>query len=179
MKEVEVKVIDIDRKKVEAKLNALGASKIFDGTEESVFFDYPGNPITQAKHLLRLRKEGEQTFLTFKKYVEDYTAKVRDEFQVSVSEFEPMQRILESLGLIPFQKMVKHRTSYKFKSGVKVELDKYSGELSHIPDLMEIEGKDIAEVQSNLELLGFRPQDGKTWTTFELIDHYSAEERKA
>jgi len=179
MKEVEVKIIDINPVLVEAKLKSLGASKVFDGTEESVFFDFPGNPLGNAKHLLRLRKEGERTLLTFKKYVNDDAAKVRDECQVTVSEFEPMRRILELLGLIPYQQMVKHRTSYVLKSGVRVDLDKYSGELSHIPDLMEIEAEDVATVQSHIKLLGFEPQDAKSWTTFELIGHYSGKRAKA
>ena len=175
MKEVEVKVVDIDRAMVEAKLNTLGASKIFDGIEESVFFDFPGNPLGNAQNLLRLRKEGERTVLTFKKYVESGAAKVRDEYEVSVSEFESMQSILELLGLIPYQQMVKHRTSYLLKSGARVDLDKYAGKLSYIPDLMEIEAKDAETVQSHLKLFGFQPEDAKPWTTFELIDHYSRE----
>jgi predicted adenylyl cyclase CyaB len=179
MKEVEVKIVDIDRARVEAKLRSLGASRTFDGTEESVFFDFPGNPLGGAKNLLRLRKEGERTQLTFKKYVDDEAAKVRDEYQVAVSEFETMQRILGLLGLIPYQQMVKHRTSYVLNSGVRVDLDKYSGALSHIPDLMEIEAEDIATVESHIKLLGFQPEDAKSWTTFELIDHYSGKKAKA
>jgi predicted adenylyl cyclase CyaB len=178
MREVEVKIVEIDRAKVEARLRSLGASRILETREESMFFDFPGNPISAAKNLLRLRKEGEKTLLTFKKFVENGTAKVRDEYEVSVSAFEPMLRILEALGLRAFQRMAKNRTSYSLKNGVRVDLDKYRDEFSYIPDLMEIEAKDEPTLQSSIKLLGFTPEDAKSWTTFDLVNYFSAKKRK-
>jgi adenylate cyclase class 2 len=178
MKEVEVKIIEIDRETVETKLRSLGASKTFEGDEETVFFDFPGNPITSAKNLLRLRRIGEKTMLTFKKFVENRAAKVRDEYEVLVSGFEVMRVILESLGLSAIQRMEKHRISYTLKSGVRVDLDKYVGDFSHIPDLMEIEGGDIATIRSQVKLLGFQPEDCRSWTTFDLVDYYSGKKGK-
>jgi len=179
MREVEVKIVEIDRAEVEARLGSLKASKLFEGREESVFFDFPTNSISGAKNLLRLRKEGKKTVLTFKKFVENRAAKVRDEYEVSVSAFEPMVRILESLGLVAFQRMVKDRTSYSLKSGVRVDLDKYTGEFSYIPDLMEIEATDDATIKSSIKLLGFKPEDAKSWTTFDLVNHFSGKKAKA
>jgi predicted adenylyl cyclase CyaB len=173
MKEVEVKVIEIDREAVETKLRSLGAFKTFEGDTETVFFDFASRIITSAGDLLRLRKIGEKTVLTFKKFVQSETAKVRHEYEVSVSDFESMRLILESLGLLQIQRMKKHRTSYALKTGIRIDLDKYTGEFSHIPDLMEIEGEDIATVRSHIKLLGLRPEDSKSWTTFELVDYYS------
>jgi hypothetical protein len=46
-------------------------------------------------------------------------------------------------------------------------------EFTRIPELMEIEGEDVASVRSHAKLLGFQPEDCKSWTTFELIEHYS------
>jgi len=178
MKEVEVKIIEIDRKIVEAKLMSLGASRIFEGDQETVFLDFPSSPITGAKNLLRLRKIGSNTVLTFKKFVKDETAKVREEYEVTVSDFESMLLILELLGLHPIQRMEKHRTSYLLESGVRVDLDMYTGEFSYIPDLMEIEAGDIVKIHSCARLLGFQPSDCKSWTTFDLIDHYSEKKAK-
>jgi adenylate cyclase class 2 len=173
MKEVEVKIIDIDREKVEARLGSLGATQTFDGDQVTVFFDYPGNPIATAKNLLRLRKTADKTQLTFKKFIKSESLKVRDEYEVLVSDFESMRLILESLGLSPTKKMEKHRTSYKLNSGVEVDIDKYAGEYSHIPELLEIEAEDTEKVQLHAKLLGFQPEECKSWTTFDLIDYYS------
>jgi adenylate cyclase, class 2 len=173
MKEVEVKIVEIDREKVEARLRSLGATRTFDGDQVTVFFDFHGNPIAAAKNLLRLRKTGDKTHLTFKKFIETESAKVRDEYEVVVSDFESMRLILESLGLSPTKRMEKHRTSYKLKSGVEVDLDKYAGEYSYIPDLLEIEGEDAETVRLHAKLLGFQPGECKSWTTFDVINYYS------
>lgn len=178
MQEVEVKIIDIDRGKVEATLKSLGASETFEGEVETLFFDFPGDPISKAKNLLRLRKRGDKNELTFKRFVADNTAKVREEYEVLVSDFDTTRVILESIGLKGFGHLKKHRISYALKDGVAVDLDKYEGDLAHIPDLMEIEAKDTAELRSHLNLLGFRPQDAKPWTTFDLINYYSGKSVK-
>jgi predicted adenylyl cyclase CyaB len=173
MKEVEVKIIEISREKVEARLRSLGATRTFDGDQMTLFFDFPGNPIASAKNLLRLRKTADKTQLTFKKFIETGSAKVRDEYEVVVSDFELMRLILESLGLSPTTLMKKHRTSYTLKSGVEVDIDKYAEEYSYIPELLEIEGDDAETVNIHVKLLGFQPEECKSWTTFDLIDYYS------
>jgi len=178
MEEVEVKIIAIDRGKVETKLKSLGALRTFEGDVETVFFDFPGEPITKANNLLRLRKKGDKSELTFKKFVPNRNAKVREEYEVLVSDFDTTQRLLDSIGLKPFQQMKKHRTSFALKDGVTVDLDKYTGEFSHIPELMELEAKDIATLHSHLQMLGFSPEDAKPWTTFELVKYYSEKNAK-
>jgi len=179
MREVEVKIIDVDRERVEARLSSLGATQTFDGDQLTIFFDYPANSIAKAKNLLRLRKTGDKTQLTFKKFIDSGSLKIRDEYEVLVSDFESMRLILESLGLSQTKRMEKHRTSYALNSGVEVDIDKYAGEYSHIPELLEIEGKDVERVQLHAKLLGFRPEECKSWTTFDLIDYYSGKKAES
>lgn len=178
MHEVEVKIVAIDRGQVEARLKSLGASKTFEGHMETVFFDLPGDPIAKANNLLRLRKKEDKNELTFKRFVADESAKVREEYEVIVSDFDTTRLILESIGLTEIQHLKKHRISYALKDGVTVDLDKYTGDLSHIPDLMEIEAKDIATLRSHVKMLGFSPEDTKSWTTFDLINYYSGKNAK-
>ena len=173
MKEIEIKIIEIDRKRVEDDLATIGAAKTFDGDVETWLFDFHDGAITRARNLLRLRRIGDRTDLAFKKFVESQSAKVRNEYEVSISDFETMRLILESIGLIPTWRMEKHRTSYVLSGGVHVDIDKYSGDFSHIPELMEIEGGDISTIREHAKLLGFGPDDCKSWDTFDLIDHYS------
>jgi predicted adenylyl cyclase CyaB len=178
MREIEIKIIEIDRKKVEDSLATLEAAKTFDGGVETWFFDFQDDTITRAGNLLRLRKIGDETVLTFKKFVESQSAKVRNEFEVSISDFEAMRLILESIGLVTTWQMEKHRTSYKLKSGVEVDIDKYTGEYSHIPELLEIEAKDVETIRLHAKLLGFQPEECRSWTTFDLIDYYSGKKAK-
>jgi predicted adenylyl cyclase CyaB len=173
MQEIEVKIIPIDRNEVKAKLKSLGASQTFEGDIETIFFDFPTSSLGNADNLLRLRRKGDKNELTFKRFVANDSAKVREEYEVVVSDFETTRTILRSIGLVEFQRTKKHRVSYALEDGVSIDLDKYADEFAHIPDLMEIEAKDAATVDSHVKLLGFRSADAKNWTTFDLINHYS------
>ena len=55
MKEIEVKILGIDRRKVEQTLTGLGAEKVFDGEIQTFFFDFKDGRIIKAKDVLRLR----------------------------------------------------------------------------------------------------------------------------
>lgn len=173
MKEIEIKIIEIDRKEVEDDLATLGATKTFDGDVETWFFDFQNDTIKRARNLLRLRRTSDKTYLTFKKFAENQSAKVRNEYEVSISDFKTMCLILESIGLISTWRMQKHRTSYTLKGGVELDIDKYAGEYSHIPELLEIEGKDVKTIHLHAKLLGFQPEECRSWTTFDVIDYYS------
>jgi hypothetical protein len=74
--------------------------------------------------------------------------------------------------------MKKHRTSYALGAGVHVDIDKYSGEFAQIPELMEIEGEDISTIREHAKLLGFGPDDCRSWDTFDLIDYYSGKKAR-
>jgi adenylate cyclase class 2 len=178
LEEIEVKIVEIDRGKVEARLRALGASKTFEGEIDTVFFDFPQNPIAKANNLLRLRRKGDKSELTFKRFVPDISAKVREEYEVLVSDFDTTRTILESIGLVGYQRMKKHRVSYALKDGVRADIDSYEGDFSYIPDLMEIEADDISTLHSHIQLLGLNPEDVKSWTTFDLINYYSGKSSK-
>jgi predicted adenylyl cyclase CyaB len=174
MKEIEIKIIEIDRRRVEDNLASLGAARIFDGDVETWFFDFQDCRIARARNLLRLRRIDNRTDLAFKKFVESQSAKIRKEYEVSISDFETMRVILESIGLVPTWRMEKHRTSYVLRGGVHADIDKYSGDYSHIPELMEFEGGDISTILETAKLLGFGPDDCKSWDTLDLVNYYSA-----
>ncbi len=67
MQEIEVKILEIDRKKIEKTLTDLGAEKIFDGGIQTIFFDFEDGRIVKAKDVLRLRKEEDKVELTLQK----------------------------------------------------------------------------------------------------------------
>ena len=67
MREIEVKILEINRKKVEETLTDLGAKKILDSDLQTIFFDFKDGRIIKAKDVLRLRKDENKTELTYKK----------------------------------------------------------------------------------------------------------------
>jgi adenylate cyclase, class 2 len=177
MKEVEAKILEVNKNQVEASLVSLGAKKIFDGKIETFFFDFKDGIIIKAKNLLRLRKEENKIELTFKKLNVTKAAKVAEEYSVEVSDLETMKKILAFLGLSETEIMRKHRVNYTLDHA-RFDMDKYEGKYSYIPEFLEIETENAESIHKYSELLGFRGKDCLPWSTQDLINFYSSKRPK-
>jgi adenylate cyclase class 2 len=172
MQETEVKIIEVNREKIEQTLTCLGAKKVFDGDIQTFFFDFGDGRIIKARDVLRLREEQDKTELTYKKVHATQTAKKAQEYTVEISNMEIMKKILENLGLTVTESMQKHRVSYTLDH-VRFDIDRYFGSYGYIPEFMEIEAESIGLIRKYAELLGFKARDCLPWSTNELIQHYS------
>ena len=170
--EVEVKILEIDRKSIEAKLLSLGARKTFEGVIYALMYDYPDERIRKNKDTMRLRKVGCRSFLTYKRYVKNDKAKIMQEHEVEVSDFEATRSILESLGLKVFDEIRKNRTTYEL-SGVHYELDTHLDKYAYIPEFIEIEAHDLETVYENAKLLGFSREQCMPWNLYDVVKHYT------
>jgi len=176
MEEIEVKILNVDRHQVEKKLIRLGAKKMFDGEIESLFFDFRNHAIIKAGNLVRLRREGDVTILTFKKFLSNKAVKDVEEVEVVVSDMARMKSILEFLGLSKTSSMQKHRVSYNLGQ-VHFDIDKYKGQYAYIPEFLEIEAEDADTIHKCAKLLGFTTEDCLPWSTEELVNYYSGKAR--
>jgi predicted adenylyl cyclase CyaB len=172
MKETEVKILEIDRQKIEQTLFELGAKKVFEGEIQTIFLDFKDSQISKQESLLRLRKTSKKTELTYKKVKHKQTVKIAEEYTVEVSDLEMMLKILESLGLSTTGKMEKHRISYKLEKA-QFDIDKYTGTYAFIPEFMEIEAEDIDQINKYVKLFGYNQINCLPWSTEEVIQHYS------
>jgi adenylate cyclase class 2 len=178
MHETEIKILGIDRKKLEKKLLSLGAEKTFDGEIHAFYYDTPDRSVRARRGTFRLRREGTLSVLTFKAHVDDSEAKVREETEVTVSDFNAMRSILKSVGFFPWMEMKKHRTTYSLP-GVHFELDKYTDEFGFIPEFLEIEARDIGAIYKNAAALGFSKEDCRPWDALQVAEYYSTGKRKS
>jgi len=172
MQEIEVKILNVDKRRIEETLISLGAEKVFDGHIETIFFDYKNRALAKAKNVMRLRKEDDRAVLTFKKFLGDEAAKVVEEYEVVVSDMDNLKKILESLGLSVTDNMQKHRVSYRLGRS-HFDLDKYEREYGHIPEFLEIEAENIDVIHKYAKLLGFTLEDCLPWSTEDLVNSYS------
>ena len=115
--------------------------------------------------------------LTYKGPVGDSPAKVRQETEVMVSDYDDCREILAKLGLAPVLETLKHRTTYRLQ-GAQAMIDKYSGAHAHIPEFLEIEAPDLESIYDVARKLGFSPDDCKSWGFRQLVQHYSRDSRK-
>lgn len=178
MYETEIKILEIDRKSTIEKLISLGARKIFDDDIHAIYYDTPDRLVRHRRGTFRLRREGAKSVLTFKSHVDDKVAKIREETEVTVSDFDAMRSILHSIGFSPWLEMRKHRTTYEL-SGVHFELDRYVGEFGFIPEFLEIEGPDIEAVYAGAAALGFPKEACKPWDALQVAEHYSSRAKKS
>jgi len=177
MKEIEVKILEINRERIEGTLTSLGAKRIFDGDIQTFFFDFKDGAIIKSRDVLRLRKEQNIIELTYKKVHITQTAKVAEEYSVEVSNFETMKKILENLGLLITENMQKHRISYTLDRA-RFDIDSYYGDYGYIPEFLEIEAQNTDSIHKYAELLGFKAKDCLPWSTNELIHYYSSKKGK-
>ncbi|MGA2682276.1 MAG: class IV adenylate cyclase [Candidatus Bathyarchaeia archaeon] len=177
MKETEVKILEINRKKIEQTLIEKGAKKVFDGDIQTLFFDFKDGRIVKSKDVLRLRKEEDKIELTYKKVRFTQTTKTAEEYSVEVSNLEAVKKILENLGLSVTESMEKHRISYTLNHA-RFDIDRYFGIYDFIPEFMEIEAENTAAIYKYAALLGFKKEDCLPWSTVELIQHYSRSKGK-
>lgn len=172
MKEIEAKILEVDRNQVVQILTQHGGKRVFDGFVETILYDFKDGSIFRAKNLLRLRKENNIVELTYKVVSGTVGAKIAEEYTVEVSDLENAKKILGLIGLIVEGYMRKHRESYVL-NGARFDIDKYNGKYSYIPEFLEIEAVNIKEIHNFALLLGFNEKDCLPWGTKELFEHYS------
>ena len=171
MKEIEVKILEIDEEKVIKRLEELGAEKTFDGEISDLMFDFPGNTLRKNKCSCRLRSKNKKEFLlTFKNKLSKEAVKITEETEVVVENYENMKKILLSLGLSVFREHSNQRKTYVLDE-TKFEIDQKQG----IPVFLEIESKDTTSLKKSIELLGYGIDDAKPWTWSDLKRHYGFE----
>jgi adenylate cyclase class 2 len=172
MKEVEVKILEVNREEVEKKLLDLGAKKIFEGELYGLIYDDKEHSLNKQKNTLRLRKEGNKSILTYKEFISDDEAKSRIEHNIEINDFETTKKVLELLKFDIKSSLKKRRISYKIDN-VQIDFDKYLGEESYVPEFLEIESDNIETIFEFAKKLGFKKEDCKPWSGKDLANYYS------
>ncbi|MEZ5347025.1 MAG: class IV adenylate cyclase [Pyrinomonadaceae bacterium] len=131
--------------RVKSDLSEIGAEFIAEDFEENILFH--NDFLEENKALLRLRKTGRGSKLTFKQFVSS-TGGVKQhvEHESEVENPEEIERIVESLGFEKRMVYEKRRLIWKFKE-VEIVLDELPFGL-----YMEIEGALMAIAEAELYL---------------------------
>ncbi len=171
MIEKEVKILEINKEKVEEKLTQLGAVKNFESEIETYYYDFEDKRLEKEDSVLRLRLiKGKELFIDLKKRISKERLKESREIKISLKDTEEIKEakeLIESLGLKIKLHMKKKRTSYKIRNAL-VEIDEIEG----IPTFLEIEGEE-KRIEELTRELGLKENKRVTFDTFELLDYYS------
>jgi adenylate cyclase class IV len=182
-KEIEIKLRVADKRAMLRRLAALHARQQGPRVHEmNALYDTPDGTLARRGQMLRIRIErpagwagktvkralgndARQTaILTYKGPASSQSKgrahgppayKVREEREVFITDAAGIAGILEALGLHPWFRYEKHRSTYLLPvvNGVKVELDE-----TPIGNFLELEGRCEA-IDRSAKLLGFGPED--------------------
>lgn len=171
MKEIEVKILEINRKQCEEILEQLGAQKIFEEDMITYAFDFQNSELKNKNQILRLRKESNSQVLGFKEMISQAEAKEMIEIETEVSSFESTKLLLEKIGFQIWAKTNKTRISYKIDN-TRFDFDKYHDKYEFIPEFLEIESDNFETIKEFSSKLGFQEKDLKSWTFKDLLQKY-------
>lgn len=155
MKEVEVKIRNIDKELIIKKIEKLGAAKIFTGRVIDYRFDTPDRDLSRQGKALRIRQKGRYIYLNLKgkkKSIDNITG--REEIGVKLSNFKIMHKILNELGFIKIFELNKYRTEYRLDK-ITFDIDEYLG----MPPILEIESDSYEAVEKYIEELEIQEKD--------------------
>lgn len=147
--EIEVKFVVDDADDMRRRVLALGATLEVPRTyETNITFDTGESRLRRGGRLLRLRRD-RRNVLTYKEppAQEDADFKVRNEFEVEVSDFAQARSIIEGLGFAAAMRYEKFRETFSYY-GAEILLDELP-----VGDFMEIEAT-REEIRSIAAALG-------------------------
>lgn len=125
--EIEVKFYLADPEKIRSRITATGAETSGRHHEYNVCFDDRQSGLFNRGALLRLRKAGERTELTYKgpppEASDNKEFKVFTELEVSVSDFETTAAIFKALGFHARQVYDKYRQTWTLDNGTLLCID--------------------------------------------------------
>ncbi len=173
MKEIEVKILEIDVEETVRKIEQLGGVKTYDGEVITTYYDSQNklqNNLDYQGRVLRLRRKDDRTEITYKEKLSDGQFKSMNEFETTIGDFKTMDTILWGIGFKPYRELTKRRISYSI-GDVHFDIDTYN----EFPTFLEIEAKTGNLVEEWVLKLGYTMNEAKPWTTRDVFKHYGKE----
>lgn len=172
MREIEIKILNINVREITHKLRALRAKRVGKFFIVEKKFDFPDKRMKRRGHSLRLRTVGKRIELCHKERKRDKRFKIQEETETEVQDFAKTEKIFRKLGLIITRYNEKWRTSFVLDK-IKVDIDKYP----RIPAFIEIEGSKTGIIQT-VRALGFSMAQTNTLTETKILKLYGINPRR-
>jgi adenylate cyclase class 2 len=120
--------------------------------QEDCLLDDDEETLRQRRCVLRVRKEGAKSLLTFKGPIQPGPMKIREEHETVIADGDTIQTILQELGLHPWFRYEKYREEFAAED-VVIAIDE-----TPVGVYVEIEGGQ-AHIAQMATALGFTPAD--------------------
>jgi len=173
MEEFEIKFLEVDVPELEKKLLEIGANKVGEYEYNIVLFDYPDFRMDKDNSWFKLRTDGKESTLTYKKRmgVKSNDGSVPDdgmkEVEIIVSDYKKTFELLKSIGLVVKREMKKKRIRYQ-KGNAVFDIDFWP----QIPPYLEVESNSFKEAEEASRELGFDLTKGLICSSQEVYKRY-------
>lgn len=175
MRELEVKILNMDLNELESRIQALGATLTSKEVQVNTLIDSKDNFIqNQLDSYMRIREtkslltDKVNFTLTMKRNIERDGIRENIEINTDIDDKASMLEILKALGYEVFKEGYKERTSYAL-GNVRFDLDKWD-KLTYPYPYMEIEVNVEDELEDMIKLLDIPRENISTKSIVELAD---------
>lgn len=172
-KELEVKLLNIDKGEIEKKLIGLNAQLVKRELQVNSIYDYPDNSFeSKKKGYIRIREmknleTGEVAYeFTIKKMVGNDGIKEYEEIETGIDDKESLDRMLHELGLCKKHEGSKERIRYRIEN-IIYDIDTWDTDTLPYPYL-EIEVESKGDLKRAVELIGLSEESISLKTIREL-----------
>ncbi|MCB2359497.1 class IV adenylate cyclase [Clostridium estertheticum] len=173
MKEIELRIIDIDVKEIREKLLSLNCIKVKQEDQINNIYDFSDKRLLLGKGYARIRtvkdnlKNSTIHYITTKKLISQEKYKIMDEHESEIKDEIAARGIFEALGLELMQSIKKYRESYKYKNTL-IEIDINEKDFCPFP-YIEIESSSESEIEEVVKLLGYSLADTTSKSIYEIL----------
>lgn len=166
-KELEVKVLNIDKELLKEKLVKIGAKLIkIELQTNTIFMDIDDDIEDVGKGYLRIRESENilnketENILTFKRNISQDAFRENEEIETRIEDKDSLVKILSCLNINVQNVGEKERIRYEFE-GIKFDIDTWDKDTYPYPYL-EIEVEDPSDLEKAIELLNIDRKDVTT-----------------
>ncbi|PRR78219.1 CYTH domain protein [Clostridium liquoris] len=178
MKELEVKILNIDIENIRKKTTELNCVKVKEENQINNLFDFKTKDLLKQQGYARIRivqdllHDSTKYYMTTKKILSQDKFKIMDENEVEISDAIEGEKIFKSLGLELIQSIKKYRESYKYKNTL-IEIDVNEKSFCPFP-YIEIESINEEELEEVVKKLGYTMNDTTSKNIYELIEIFKS-----
>lgn len=179
MKELEIKIVNINPDEIREKMETIGAVLVKKENQVNKIFDFDDKRLLNNKGYARIRTVEDilgsehRCYMTTKKLISQERFKVMEENEVEISDSAEGENIFRALGLIEYSSIARYRESYRYK-GSLIEIDINDKAFFPVP-YIEIETGSEQELEEIVGLLGYEMKDATSKTIFQLLEDFNAE----
>ena len=182
MKELEIKIVNIDPDVIREKMRSIGAELVKKENQVNKIFDFEDKRLLDNRGYARIRtvvdllNNKEHYYMTTKKLISQDKFKVMEENEIEISDHVEGENIFRALGLVMYSDIARYRESYRYKNSL-IEIDINDQAFFPVP-YIEIETGSEEELEEMVRLLGYEMKDTTSKTIFQLLEDFRAGDGK-